>query len=117
VKLVLRFVVIVCLFSGCGSKNSIVPSDENVIPFQQMQLILKDIHLVDGLANREGDPNGTTEVLTKAYYKAVFNKHHVSDTAFYRSFKYYMYEANQLDSMYNNIVTEISKEQAKIQAE
>ncbi len=80
-------------------------------------MVLKDIHLADGLANREGDPNGTSEVLTKEYYKAVFLKHKITDSAFYSSFKYYMFEANKLDSMYNNIVTEISKEQAKIQAE
>ncbi len=116
-KVNLGFVIILFLFCACSGKKTIVPSSENIIPFDKMQKVLKDIHLADGLANREGDPNGIAEALTKEYYKAVFKKHNIADSAFYRSFKYYMYEANQMDSMYNNIVTEISKEQAEIQAE
>jgi len=117
VKVNFAFVILLFLFCACGSKNTVVPSSENIIPFKEMQLVLKDIHLADGLANREGDPNGTAEALTKEYYKAVFKKHNITDSVFYKSFQYYMYEAGMMDSMYNNIITDISKEQAKIQAQ
>jgi hypothetical protein len=117
VKINFAIVILLFLFCACGSKKTVVPSSENIIPFKQMEQVLKDIHLADGMANREGDPNGTAEALTKEYYKAVFKKYNITDSIFYKSFRYYMYEAGMMDSMYNNIITDISKKQAEIQAQ
>lgn len=116
-KVNFAFVILLFLFCACSNTNTVVPSSENIIPFTKMEQVLKDIHLADGVANSEGDPNGTAEALTKEYYKAVFKKHNITDSVFYKSFNYYMYEAGMMDSIYNNIITDISKEQAVIQAQ
>ncbi len=111
------FVLIVLVLSACGSKVKAPEAAPPAIAADKMQMILKDIHLADALANREGEPNGTTEALTKEYYQSVFEKHGVTSDAFYASMRYYTYEVNIIDSLYANVIVEISKEQALIQAE
>jgi len=104
------------LLSACGTKIA-PPETSASIPVDKMQQILKDIHVADGLANREGEKSGATEALTKSYYLSVFEKHQVKEEDFYQSMRFYMYEANLLDSIYANVIIEISKEQAVVQGE
>lgn len=105
----------IALVTACSSHKENRPSD--LIPLGKMQMILKDIHYADGIANREGETDNSADARTQALYKEVFEKHGISQKQFFESFNYYLLHVADLDSIYNNIITEISKEQAIIQAQ
>lgn len=105
-------IVVLC---ACSSRHS--NNEDSIIPPNKMQEILLDIHLADGIANREGEADNSTESRTITLYKEVFSKYHISEKQFYSSFNYYLQHADTLDRIYENIITEISKEQAQIRTE
>ncbi|MBX2903238.1 MAG: DUF4296 domain-containing protein [Chitinophagales bacterium] len=112
-----KYLLFLCigLLCACNSNRQSAPS--NLIEADKMQLVLQDIHYADGLANREGEADNSTESRTKALYKGVFAKHGISEQQFFESFNYYLQHAAILDSIYKNMIVEISKQQAAIQAE
>jgi hypothetical protein len=105
----------IALLTACSHRKENKPLD--LIPAAKMQAILKDIHYADGIANREGEHDGSAEARTRSLYKEVFAKHGVSQKQFFDSFHYYLLHVDGLDSIYNNIIIQISKEQAIIQVD
>lgn len=109
------FLLLIATLNACSGKGT--SDDTAIIPPQKMQEILLDIHLADGIANREGESNNSAESRTITLYKEVFAKYKISESQFYTSFNFYLQHADTLDKIYENIITEISKEQAQIKSE
>jgi hypothetical protein len=109
------FLILFVLWSAACSQQKHKQA-EKVIPLQKMQLILEDIHIADGIANRQNASDEETRKITQMLYDEVFKKHGVSEKQFFESFQYYLFHAELLDSMYNHIIVEISKKQALQQA-
>lgn len=109
------FLLLIATLNACSGKGA--SGDTTIIPPQKMQEILLDIHLADGIANREGEADNSTENRTITLYKEVFAKYKISENQFYTSFNFYLQHADTLDKIYEKIITEISKEQAQIKTE
>lgn len=112
----LKYFLFFSLLSLGACNSSVNDAPQNLIPMDKMQYLLRDIHYADGLAKREGENDNSIESRTKILYKEVFAKYNISEEQFFESYNYYLNHVEKLDSIYGNIITEISKEQAEIQA-
>ncbi|MCS6819109.1 MAG: DUF4296 domain-containing protein [Chitinophagales bacterium] len=100
--------------SACRWSSEKIP--EHIIPYSKMQNILLDIHLADAIASREAISEDVQKRNTLSLYHSIFEKHQISSKQFQESFNYYLLHPQLLDSMYVNIVIEISKKQAEVES-
>lgn len=106
---------IVCLFiTSCGNGNKVkIPKD--VISSDTMVDVLTDIHLVKA-AQQMGmvlNPNDTGKVSAFEY---VWQKHHITQEEYQKSLNFYTLHPAVLDSIYENVLNNLNKERAELQA-
>jgi hypothetical protein len=96
----------VLLFSAACSNGS---KPEGVLEKPQMLSLLTDIHLLDGeLYNISQQADSLYKFGTNKY-KAVFKKHHTTDTQFKKSLKYYTRQPEEIQEMYDSLTVIVQR--------
>lgn len=80
---------------------------KGVLKPNEMKAVLTDMHLTDAYVSTLSDTLKAKE-LAKKYYSGIFKKHHTSLKEFEKSLTYYATEPALLDSMYQQIYTELT---------
>lgn len=107
--LLLSFLI---LITACSKPEVKVPAD--IIPRDSMIVVLADIHLIEATIQLKGlGRNDTLKAEAYGRYRYVFNKHKISSTQFRKSLEYYRSEPEYFHTMYNEVITRLSVEQAK----
>lgn len=103
------------LLTACsqGFDNSI---PEGIIAPEQMKPILLDIHLADAIGDNAGEKGKDASSTAKQYNKAVFAKHKIKPEQFYQSMRFYETHPAVMDKMYEELMVEMSKTDAKVKA-
>jgi len=109
-----RFLTLICillLIGACRKADVMnrVPSD--LLTKEQMIPLLVDIHLTE--AALKLNPSGVKPNEIKSYYSSaylpVFNKYKTSPEQFNRSLQWYTRHIAQLDDIYTEVITRLSK--------
>lgn len=92
----------------CKSKE--IPKD--IIPPNQMQKILYDIHIADAYITSIGDADSAKKV-SSAYYKGIYKKFKTDSVRYNKSMDYYYKRPDLLTDMYERIKTDLEKTKQK----
>ena len=93
--------VIATILGSCrnGANDMVISEDE-------MEDVLYDYHIVDGIIRT----SSLDSVTTKSYIESVFNKHGITRAEFDSSMIYYMRHADIMEGIYKRIYTRIENE-------
>ena len=94
------------MVTSCQQKK-VTPS--GVIPKDQMQSILTDIHYAQVKVAMESLPADSANTHLVSYYQHVFRLHHITAQQFLDSFDYYTQHPDQMDDVYQNMINDLNK--------
>ena len=104
--------LLVMFLAGCKPKLPSVPGD--VIPAKEMETILIDMHMADAVAETKSMGDVNEKRLTQQYYLQIYKNHNITKEDFLKSYLFYQNNPVLLNQMYDNILVEMSKREAKI---
>lgn len=110
-----RFVLMLCalfIFSCASKKEGPVPAD--IISKDTMILILTDIHLLESSLNLRIFEDRKLMNARNAIKPKIYKNYGVSKEQFFKSYTYYANKPLLIDSIYTDVISEISKRQAKL---
>ena len=100
----------VLLFSCQQNPEAHLP--KGILDTDKMTSVMVDIQLVEGLI-------AVRTIQTEKinfYYNSTFKKHKIDKETFDRSIEYYTDHPAELEIIYQDVITELSKKQASIQS-
>ncbi|WP_262890784.1 DUF4296 domain-containing protein [Pedobacter quisquiliarum] len=97
-------------FSIICCKSKEIPKD--IIPPNQMQKILYDIHIADAYITTIGDADSAKKV-SSAYYKGIYKKFKTDSVRYNKSMDYYYQNPGLLTDMYDRIKADLEKTKQK----
>jgi len=105
------FIIIFLAFSACNiekkEKQDQVP--EYIIPPEQMDDVLVDIHIVEGALKYKRGIGEKYKLYSNQYFDHVFMKYNISKKQFDKSLEYYYKHEKLLDEIYQSVLEQIEK--------
>lgn len=105
-------IVIITVITGCSIGNGDNP--EKIIPEDLFISVLVDIHIADAGLNVVNLKKKYSNFNADDYYEHVLKRHNVSREQFNETIKYYTYNLNKFDKIYDQVITELSKADANL---
>jgi ParB-like chromosome segregation protein Spo0J len=104
---------LVVLFSlSCSRKEEVQPRPEQVLGKEELIAVLTDLQLVESiLPFYQRDPGFEVKRIT--YFKAVFDKHHITREQLDKSLAYYQKDLKEYDDILAGVIERLSKMQGK----
>ena len=96
------------LLFACNDKKIIIPA--NIIPQDKMVLVMTDAHLVEAIIIQG---HTMADKSPEAYYQGIYENHNITKEQFEESYRFYIDHPELFDEIYNEILTELSKQQAE----
>lgn len=104
----------VVLMAGCEPVDSDMGNrPDDLLPEGKMAAILTDAHLIEG--SRSGDRILGDTLSIDAYYKVMYEKHGISESAYARSFTYYNYYPEKMEGVFQRVVENLSRLEAEVE--
>lgn len=105
-------IFILSVLIGCSKKEVEIPND--VIPRDTMIVVLAEVHLAEATIQvLNVDLNDSTKIASFGFYRHIFSKHNITQELFKRSFDFYRSEPAYFHTMYDEVITRLSEDQAK----
>ncbi len=119
VKLKLTFFVILISFlltsTACNKKTpSTVAPPHHVIAKDTLVLILADFHVLEASLTLKMLDDKTTANMRNVLKDKIYKDYNVSKERFFNSYAYYEKKPIALDSIYCEVITEITQRQSKL---
>ena len=102
-KLFLILITIALL--GCVRKDK---PPEGIMSKQQMVSFLIDLHLMEAKMNAARIPRDSIKTFFPAIEEALFEKHNITDSVYYRSYQYYLNDMFDMEEIYSAVVDSLS---------
>lgn len=83
-----------------------------VIPADSMVSLLTDLHIADGVIAVQKKDKTETGHLSTEYFNEILKKHNIDRETFEESMRYYAYHTDQLDDIYEKVITELNKKES-----
>lgn len=113
-KLFLPILIFCMLAVSCGNGNKVkIPKD--VISPDSMVEVLTDIHLVKA-AQQLSMIIDTADTGKFTSFNYVWKKHHITEDQYKNSLNFYTHNPATLDSIYENVLSNLSKQKALLLA-
>lgn len=105
--------IIPCLvffFVACG--EVVLEPPPGIIAREKFVKVLTDIELIEGISKHKIIRNDDPEARIKGYYREVFDRHGVSDSAFKITYDWYYSQPEEMLIIYDEVLMELQlKEQ------
>jgi hypothetical protein len=106
---------IFCLFATSCSNSKKIKVPAGVLSQDTMVSVLTDIHLVKA-AQQLGIAIDTADTDRRVPYEYVWKKHHITEDNYKKSLDFYTHNPNVLDTIYENVLNDLSKQKAELLA-
>jgi len=106
------YLIIIVLFLSCNNNNGDKPL--KAIPEKQFVSVLVDIHIADAGLNVVNLKKNYANFNADDYYDHVLKKHNVTKEQFNETIKYYSFNLNDFDRIYDQVISELSKADANL---
>jgi hypothetical protein len=94
------------ILSACGGDE--VEPPEHLVSKEEMIIFLIDLHLAEAKINTLAVPHDSAKLLYKHYERYLFEKHGLEDSAYYKSFQYYLHNLQTMDEIYGAVVDSLN---------
>jgi uncharacterized membrane protein len=113
-KYVAVFFLAVFFFTSCKNKNGNSSSTTGGhLSQKEMEKVLLDVHLAEAysaMLKDSADHKSSKNVDSLShFYKEIFARHHITQEEFDKSMAYYKQHTDELDSVYNTMLPELTK--------
>lgn len=102
--------VIIFFSESCSKPQAKIPAE--VLPRPRMVELLVEFHLAQAQAQLKASVDNLDQ-LKSAYYRFIFDKHSLDYPDCKRSFEFYSSHPDLFYSVYDEVITELSKKQAE----
>lgn len=106
------FIGILLVFMGCKNSNE-NDAPENLIPRDQMVEVLRDMHLIEASIKLNNQRKTNKEEYTFYYYQYLFEKYDITEEDFDVSLSYYQENIESFDTIYADVISELSRLQGE----
>lgn len=89
---------------GC-SRNS---PPKGLINEDKMVEVLTDIHMAEGMASSLPIPYDSSKKIYPILEKEVFSKHQITDSAYMKSFEYYLGNSKVMERIYSRTIDSLA---------
>ena len=118
IEIAFGIVLLFFIAVGCSSDNDDRPKPDQLIEREEMVDLLKKIQIVEARYQRRMfEPRSELKQKTLEHYTKLFKTEGVTLEQFQASFDYYKEDPELLSDMYNQVIEELTKEQAAVQKE
>ena len=105
--------LVVLLASACYKP---IPVEKPILSEDKIKEVLKDVHVAEALLTETSDRR-KKDSLARIYYGQILRIHNISPEDFDQSMNAYFTNPGALDSLYQKIILDISKEKASFSKE
>jgi hypothetical protein len=105
--------LVVLLTSACYKS---IPVEKPILSEDKIKAVLKDVHVAEALLTETSDRR-KKDSLARIYYGQILRIHNISPEDFDQSMNAYFTSPGTLDSLYQKIILDISKEKASFSKE
>tara|TARA_Y100001934_G_C11947679_1_gene583365 strand:+ start:297 stop:695 length:399 start_codon:yes stop_codon:yes gene_type:complete len=116
VKRIILILIGLSFLQACGPdappKSEAIP--DWVIPEDKMVKILTDVHIIEGA--RIGTKVLGDSLSAKDHYEMLWHKYQISPEVYDSSFRFYSRNAERMDLMYEEVLTNLTKLSSEVQA-
>ncbi len=102
----LFYVFLFITLAGCISQTKPVPP--GILPKEKMVEYLIDLQITESKITYLNLPQDTVRKFYSRIQKELLQKHHISDSAYYKSLSYYLYDVNGMEDIYSAVVDSLS---------
>ena len=102
------------VFSCSQPKEEVEVTPNFLIPEDSFKMVMYDLHLLEGFISRNPEKVKSTDTLYEKQSMALFEKYLISEERFKKSFDYYLAKPEEMDKMYDEILEELTKNQADL---
>ena len=103
-----KLLILGLTFTLCACSSEEIEPPENLISKEQMIGFLLDLHLAEAKINTLAVPRDSAKLLYKHYERYLFDKHGIEDSAYYKSFQYYLQDLQAMDEIYGAVVDSLN---------
>jgi hypothetical protein len=109
-----RLVMIILAFSisACAEKEELhIP--EGILDKEQMVRVMTDIYIIDAATNLQNFQGITMPADPRVSYEKFLKKDNATYGDFNRSYEFYLKHPKELSEIYNEVLNELSRQQAE----
>jgi len=104
--------ILAYLLFSCHSKNYVaIPKD--IISPDSMVVILAEAHIIQASALQGYSQNSKDTTIDMAY-QTMWKKHHITDSTYTQSLRFYCNNARLLDSIYEKVLTNLNQQKIEL---
>ena len=97
------------LGSACEKSEALVAPPADLLGKDKMISLLIDLHLAEAKMSYTGSRNADSiEIIYRNYEHAIFEEHHVTDSAYLHSYEYYLDNMSEMEEIYSAVVDSLS---------
>jgi len=105
---------IALLFAACSNEVAKTEKPKPFIDEEKMAEVLIDLHLAEAtLSPMMPNAYDSAALFTIKNMKGVLEKHQIVDSVFRKNFDYYITQPEKLAEIYDQVIQELSKQQAE----
>lgn len=97
-KIIALLCGILLLCCGCHNKKQVLDKPEGLIPRSTMVEIIAECYMIEGTIHTSPPEEDRFE-LTRAYYKDLFQRYHITKEQFVNSVNYYVSEESSAEKL------------------
>ncbi|WKK74506.2 DUF4296 domain-containing protein [Marivirga salinae] len=101
----LIYIIAILTIVSCSGKED---RPKGVISHEKMALILSDIYLAEYKATHIDLKNDSAKEVLRHYELKIFEDHNTNDSIYKESFKYYLENPDQLETIYDIVIDTVS---------
>lgn len=104
-------ILLAAVFFGiaCEPSDELIPPPADLLSKEQMTSLLIDLHIAEAKMSYTDVRNAdSTEVLYRNYEYAIFAEHGTTDSAYFRSYEYYLDNMEEMEDIYTAVVDSFS---------
>ncbi len=114
-KLVKKYIYglfLAILVVSCSTPKVEIP--KMVIDKEKMVSILTDLHLAEAAGTLNFTNKDTSKLIAANYNEFIFKNHNTTKVEFMKSYNYYVSHPEELNSVYDGVLMELSKMQGNL---
>jgi hypothetical protein len=116
---ILLSILLIIIATSCYERKPEETAYEGsmIIPRDTMEMVLLDIHLIDGAHVMEKKKGKAKVEIADSYFQMILKKYSISKERFDESLSYYTYHVDEMDEMFEKVIEELGRlESEKVNA-
>lgn len=111
--------ILILLLSSCYNTHdgNKIPEPDNLIGKDKLVLVIADMEIAESTIREKQNLGQEIDGLQERFYLAIFQKHEITKEQFENSMAYYKQDLDELNDIYEEVITRLSMMESEVQHE